>query len=42
MVTEKVAAALHEGGRVLMGASASSAVKCVRKKVRANARRLPR
>ena len=42
MVAEKVAAALQESGRLLMGARPSSVVKRVRKKVRANARRIPR
>ena len=40
MVTEKVAAAFQESGRLLMGARPSSVVTRVRKKVRANARRL--
>ena len=39
MVTEKVAAALHEGGRLMLGGRVGS-VKRVRKKVSANARRL--
>lgn len=42
MVTEKVAAAFQESGRLLMGARPSSVVTRVRKKVRANARRLSR
>ena len=42
MVAEKVATALVESGRLLMGARPSSVVKRVRKKVRANARRLSR
>ena len=42
MVAEKVAAALQESGRLLTGARPSSVVKRVRKKVRANARRLSR
>ena len=42
MVAEKVAATLQESGRLLMGARPSSVVKRVRKKVRANARRLSR
>ena len=42
MVVEKVAAALQESGRLFMGARPSSVVKRVRKKVRANARRLSR
>ena len=42
MVVEKVAAALQESGRLLMGARPSSVVKRVHKKVRTNARRLSR
>ena len=42
MVTEKVAAGLHEGWRLMTGASAQSVVKRYRKKVQANARRLSR
>jgi hypothetical protein len=42
MAAEKVAAASHETGRLLMGARPSSVVTRVRKKVRANARRLSR
>ena len=42
MVAEKVAADLQESGRLFMGARPSSVVKRVRKKVRANARRLSR
>ena len=42
MVAEKAAAAFEESGRLLMGAPPSSVVKRVRKKVRANARRLSR
>ena len=42
MVAEKVAATLQESGRLLMGARSSSVMKRVRKKVRANARRLSR
>ena len=42
MVAEKVAATMQESGRLLMGARPSSVVKRVRKKVRANARRLSR
>jgi hypothetical protein len=42
MVAEKVAATLQESGRLLMGARPSSVVKRVRRKVRANARRLSR
>ena len=42
MVAEKVAAALQESGRLLIGARPSSVVKRVRKKVKANARRLSR
>ena len=40
MVTEKVAAGLHEGWRLMTGGSARSVLKGYRKKVRANARRL--
>ena len=42
MVAEKAAAAFQESGRLLMGAPPGSVVKRVRKKVRANARRLSR
>ena len=42
MVAEKVAATLQESGRLLMGARPNSVMKRVRKKVRANARRLSR
>ena len=42
MLAEKVAATLQESGRLLMGARPSGVVKRVRKKVRANARRLSR
>lgn len=42
MVTEKMAAAIHEGGRLTMAASANGLVKRYRKKVQANVRRLSR
>jgi hypothetical protein len=42
MVAEKVAAGFDESWRVMMGASTDSVVKRVRRKVRANARRLSR
>ena len=42
MVTEKVAAGLHESWRLMMGASTQSILKRYRKKVCANARRLSR
>lgn len=42
MVTEKMAAAIHEGGRLTMAASANGLVKRYRKKVKANVRRLSR
>ena len=42
MVTEKVDAGLHEGWRLMTGASAQSVLKRYRKKVKANARRLSR
>jgi hypothetical protein len=42
MVTEKVAAGLHEGWRLMTGGSAQSVLKGYRKKVQANARRLSR
>ena len=40
MVSEKMAAASHEGLRLFMGASADSIVKSYRRRVKANARRL--
>ena len=40
MMTEKMAAAGHEGLRLFMGASADSVVKGYRRRVKANARRL--
>jgi hypothetical protein len=42
MLTEKVAAGLHESWRLMMGASTQSILKRYRKKVCANARRLSR
>ena len=42
MVTEKVAAGLHDRWRLMMGASTQSILKRYRKKVCANARRLSR
>ena len=39
MMTEKMAAASQEGGRLIMGASAGSVVKGYRKRVKANLRR---
>ena len=40
MMSEKIAAAIREGGRLMMGASADSVVKRYRKRVKANVRRL--
>jgi hypothetical protein len=40
MVTEKLAAASHATGRLMMGASQDSVVTGYRRKVRANSRRL--
>jgi hypothetical protein len=40
MVTEKMAAAIHATGRLMMGASPDSVVSGYRRKVRANSRRL--
>ena len=40
MMIEKIAAAIREGGRLMMGASADSVVKRYRKRVKANVRRL--
>jgi phosphoribosylformylglycinamidine (FGAM) synthase-like amidotransferase family enzyme len=40
MVTEKMAAAVHESGRLMLGASTKSVVKRYRKRVNANVRRL--
>jgi hypothetical protein len=42
MLSEKMAAATHATGRLMMGASTDSVVSGYRKKVRANARRLTR
>jgi hypothetical protein len=39
-MTEKMAAASHEGVRLFMGASADSVLKGYRRRVKANARRL--
>jgi hypothetical protein len=41
-IGEKVAAALHESGRLMLGASINSVVKRYRKQVNANLRRLSR
>ena len=40
MMSEKIAAAIREGGRLMMGSSADSVVKRYRKRVKANVRRL--
>ena len=40
MVSEKIAAATHSGGRLMKGASPDSIVNGYRRKVRANSRRL--
>jgi len=40
MVTEKIAAASHATGRLMMGATPNSVVTGYRRKVRANSRRL--
>ena len=40
MVTEKIAAASHAMGRLMMGATPNSVVTGYRRKVRANSRRL--
>jgi predicted outer membrane protein len=42
MVTEKMAAAIHESGRLALGASTKSVVKRYSKRVNANVRRLSR
>ena len=42
MVTEKMAAAIHESGRLMLGASTKSVVRRYRKRVNANVRRLSR
>jgi hypothetical protein len=42
MLAEKVAAALHESGRLVLGTSTKSVVKRYRKRVNANVRRLSR
>src|SRR3954469_3021710 len=42
MVSEKIAAATHAAGRLMMGASPDSVVQNYRRKVRANMRRLAR